>query len=178
MEGFAQGIVEVNDAVGLAQDSQVYQTPILQQLSMRLHTQIFACLCNFMRWYLDRSRKRFLNSFNENIARIFEDDLAQVRKLSDLLSAQIHRHMSADIRVSKLMKEEMTGGLKYLIKLAEAEEKQSQLRDRVVGEFLQDILHQQLSQSKEEITHSLQGIMKAWMENLQRQIPGRGSQAY
>ncbi len=171
-ESFAKGIVDINDAVSLAEKSQVYHTSALRQLTMRLYSQVFAYLYKFMRWYSDRSRSRFLKSFNENIHRTFEEDLAKVRKISHLLSEQINLHMSADVRVSKLLEEDTNSDVKYLIKLNEAETRRSQLREAATADLLEDILHRQLSQSKEEIEESLQGMMARYEERMRRELSG------
>jgi hypothetical protein len=164
--------VAINDAVNMVQKMQVYDTPALQQLTMRLYTQIFSYLSKFMAWFTDRSSKRFLKSFNENISRTFQDDLDQIKEISGLLAQQIQLHMSADVRVSKLLHENTNGDMKYLIKLHEAEQKRSRLRDTAYADLIQDSLHCQFQKSREEIESCLQGVMKEYYERMRREISG------
>ncbi|KPM38460.1 hypothetical protein AK830_g8093 [Neonectria ditissima] len=173
-ESFARGIVDVNDAVNLEHLSHVYDTPILQQLTMRLYVQIFTYLIKFMTWYMDRSRKRFLRSFNENINRLFEDDLNQVKQISNLLSRQIQMYMSADARVSKLMLEDLSGDMRYLLKLSETGERQSRLRDAANPEVLQRAWRCHIEKTKEEVRECVQEVMKDYQEMMRRSISGNG----
>ncbi|KAK7424338.1 hypothetical protein QQX98_000606 [Neonectria punicea] len=173
-ESFARGIVDVNDAVNLEHLSHVYDTPVLQQLTMRLYVQIFTYLIKFMTWYTDRSRKRFLRSFNENVNRLFEDDLNQVKQISNLLSRQIQMYMSADARVSKLMLEDLSGDMQYLLKLSEAGERQSRLRDAANPEVLQRAWRCHMEKTKEEVRECVQEVMKDYQEMMRRGISGSG----
>lgn len=125
-----------------------------------------------MEWYTDRSRSRFLRSFNENIYNTFQDDLAEIKQISSLLCQQIQLHMSADVRISKLLSEDMSGNIKYLIKLHEDEEKQSRVRDRAYADFLQAMLHRQFQKSKDEIKECLQSMITEYEEKVRREITG------
>src|SRR5215469_4649103 len=156
----------------MVQKSQVFQTPVLQQLAMRLYARVFSYLSKFMAWYTDRSRSRFLKSFNENIYNTFQDDLVQIKQISSLLCQQIQLHMFADVRISKLLSEDTSGNIKYLIKLHEDEERQSRVRDRAYADFLQAMLHCQFQKSRDEIKECLQSMIVEYEEKVRREITG------
>jgi len=167
-------MVEINDAVGLENLSHVYDTPVLQQLAMRLYAQIFSYLIKFMTWFTDRSRTRFLKSFNEHSLRLFEEELAQVKRISSLLSRQIQLHVSADVRVSKLLLEDLSGDIQYLLKFSEAEERQSRLRDAANAELLREVLRGQFEKTKDEVRECLLGVMSGYHEMIRSGVSGSG----
>lgn len=139
----------------MVQNNVVYNTPIIQQLAMRLYAQIFTYLGNFMAWYTDRSRTRFLRSFNENLSRTFQEDLESVKEIATALSQQIQLHMSADVRVSKLITEEISGDLKYLLKLAESNERRPRIQDETKERVMQNAIHAQFAEGGRELLQSL-----------------------
>ncbi|KAM0324313.1 hypothetical protein ACHAQA_008090 [Verticillium albo-atrum] len=173
-ESFARGVVDINDAVNLEHLSHVYDTTVFQELTMRLYTQIFTYLIKFMTWFTAQSRTRFLKSFNENSHRLFEDDLAQVKKTSALLSTQIQLHMSADVKGSKTLIEDMSGEIFYLRKFSEARERQARLRDAANTELIQSLLRHQFQKTKEEVQNCLEDMKKNFDENLRSAISGGG----
>ncbi|SPO04178.1 uncharacterized protein DNG_06861 [Cephalotrichum gorgonifer] len=173
-ESFAKGMIEINDAVGLENLSHVYDTPVIQQLAMRLYAQIFIYLIKFMTWFTDRSRTRLLKSFNENSLSAFEEELAQVKLISNLLSRQIQLHMSADVHVSKLMLEDLSADISYLLKFSEAGQRESRVRDAVNVELLRDVFRSQLEKTKEEMKECLLGVMGEYNETMRTAISGGG----
>lgn len=166
------GMIEINDAVRLENLSHVYDTPVLSQLTMRLYAHIFCYLIKFMTWHTDSSITRFRKSFNENSLRLFEEDLGQVKQVSSLLSRQIQLHMSADVHVSKLMLEDLSGDLRYLIKFSEVEERHSKVRDAANAELLRNVLRCQLEKTKDELKECLLGIMGAYGERIRCGVSG------
>ncbi|CAI4219214.1 unnamed protein product [Parascedosporium putredinis] len=173
-EAFAKGMVEINDAVRLENLSHVYDTPVLKQLTMRLYAQIFSYLIKFMTWYTDRSVARLLKSFNESSLRLLEDDLSQIKLVSNLLSRQIQLHMSADVRVSKLMLEDLSGDIRYLLRFSELEERQSKIRDAANAELLRAIVRGEIEKSKEEVKECMLGVMSSYNEMMRSAISGSG----
>ncbi|KAH6974180.1 hypothetical protein BKA56DRAFT_733835 [Ilyonectria sp. MPI-CAGE-AT-0026] len=171
-EAFAQGIVVINDAVSIAQKSQVFNTTALQQLVMRLYSQVFTYLIKFMTWYTDRSRTRFLKSLNENIQLTFQSDLDRVKEISELLSRHIQFHMSADGRVSKLMLEETSGDMKYLVKLQESSQIQARLQTEATASLVENMVHSQFQKSREELREDMRSFANALHNVLRQEISG------
>lgn len=167
-------MVEINDAVRLENLSHVYDTPVLKQLTMRLYAQIFSYLIKFMTWYTDRSVARLLKSFNESSLRLLEDDLSQIKLVSNLLSRQIQLHMSADVRVSKLMLEDLSGDIRYLLRFSELEERQSKIRDAANAELLRAIVRGEIEKSKEEVKECMLSVMSSYNEMMRSAISGSG----
>lgn len=87
--------------------------------------------------------------------RLFEEDLSQVKQVSSLLLQQIQLHMSADVHVSKLMLEDLSGDLRYLVKFSEVEERQSRVRDAANAE---------VEKTKDELKECSLGVMSAYGE--------------
>ena len=108
-----------------------------------------------MKWFTDRSRTRFLRSFNENLSRHFKDDLDRVKEVALLLSQQIQLHMSADVRSSKLLSEEISGDLKYLVALAESSQRQPRIREDAQETVMQNLLHSQFAENRKELLRDL-----------------------
>lgn len=171
-EAFARGIVDINDAVAIVQKNQVYSTPSLQQLTMRLYTRIFSYLSKFMAWYTERSRTRFLKSFNENLQQMFDEDLIQIKKISLLLSQEIQLYTSADVRVSKLLAEDTNWTVKYLVKLVENEKSQSKLREAANARMIQNMFLDQFKKSVGEIGESSKKMMAEYNERVRQEISG------
>lgn len=170
-EAFARGIVTINDAVKLENLSHVYDSQPLQQLTMRLYTQIFSYLIKFMTWYTERSGKRFLNSFNETKLQLFEDDLTEVKDISNLLSRQIHLHMSADVKVTRIMLEDCRRDLKYIRLTSEMNDRHARLRDAANAELVQNVVRGGLQEIKGEV---METIMQGFNELLRRGLAGEG----
>lgn len=171
-EAFAKGMIQINDAVRLENHSHVYDTPVLQQITMRLYAQIFLYLIKFMTWYTDHSMTRLLKSFNETALRVFDDDLAQVKQVSTLLFRQIQLHQSADTRMNNLMLEELSGDLRYLVRFSEMGERQSRLRDAANAELLRSVMRVQFEKSKQEFREYMVGVMEAYGEKMRSGISG------
>ena len=112
--------------------------------------------------------------FNETALRSFEDDLAQVKQVSSLLSQQIQRHMSMDGRVTKLMMEDMSGNIRYLIKASEVDERQSKIREAANAEFILRHVRRELEKTKGEVTERLIGVMGAYSEEVRSMLSGGG----
>lgn len=166
-ESFTQGIVAINDAVAMANNSQVYSTPEIQQLIMRLYTEVFVYLTKFMAWYTDRSRNRFLKSFNENLSREFGDDLENIKHLAGLLCNQVQLHTSADVRVSKLVTEELSDNVKFLVRNVETIGRQSTLLE----DFCEQLKHDIHSSFRETTKQALRDLAN---ELLTQKLAGDG----
>ncbi len=172
-ESFTKGVSEINDAVAIVQKSQVYDTQPIQQLVMRLYTQVFSYLHKFMAWYTSRSRTRFLKSFNENVSRTFDEDLRRVKEISVQLSQQIQLHMAADVRISKMLEQDTNWAVKYLVQLAESERMQRESQ-QVGDRLLQSMFLNQFNKTMEEIRESSKRMMIEYNERMRQSLSGAG----
>ncbi|KAH7139864.1 hypothetical protein B0J13DRAFT_677009 [Dactylonectria estremocensis] len=173
-EAFAQGIVIINDAVSMVQKSQVYDTPALKQLAMRLYSHVLTYLTKFMAWYTHRSRTRFLKSFNENIQQNFQADLDRVKEVAELLCRHIQLHMSADGRISKLMLEETSGNVKHLLRLQEAGRIQARIQNEATANLVENMVHSQFQKSREELREDMRSLANTLHEMLRQEISATG----
>ncbi|KAH8658137.1 hypothetical protein BX600DRAFT_500135 [Xylariales sp. PMI_506] len=169
-EDFVQGMIDINDSVRLVQCNQTYATPALQKLIMRLYTHIFRYLTKFLEWHSARSGSRFLQSFNENIRTRFAEDLAGVKKLSELISQQIQSYMSAEVHVSRLEQEDNNENIKYLITLYEESRDRSLIEESAYADMIQDALHCQFQKAQLDIENCLQRVIMKYHESLRQQI--------
>lgn len=167
-------MVEINDAVRLENLSHVYDTPVIEQLTMRLYAHVFSYLIKFMTWYTDRSVTRLLKSFNESSLRLFEDDLEQVKQVSGLLSRQVQLHMSADVRVSRMMLEDLSGDVRYLLRASEVEERQARIRDAANAEMVREVVRREIEKSRDEVKECMFGVMGSYSEMVRSGIAGGG----
>ncbi|KAH8894174.1 hypothetical protein GQ53DRAFT_839826 [Thozetella sp. PMI_491] len=170
---FTEGIIEINEAVGATQrETFMRPTPALQQLAMRLYTHVFSYLTRFMTWFTDRSRKRFLHSFNENLRDIFEQDLANIRKICSLISRHIQIQIAVDANASRFYSEAAYDNTRFILDLQEAETKNTRIRDAANAELFQHVLRQGLTKSNSEMAECMRNIMGEYMENVRRQVTG------
>lgn len=167
-------MIEINDAVRFENLSHVYDTPVLQQLTMRLYAQIFSYLIKFMTWYADRSVTRLLKSFNENALRVFDDDLEQVKQVSSLLSRQIQLHVSADVRASRLMLEDLSGDMRYLLRVSEVGERKAGIRDAASAHFVRELVRCEMERTRGEVRECMVGVMGAYREEVRSMLSGGG----
>ncbi|KAI0437533.1 hypothetical protein F4803DRAFT_538430 [Xylaria telfairii] len=171
-EAFAEGISDINDAVKIKHVSHIYDTPALRQLTMRLYAHIFSYLSKCLAWWTSRSRTRFLKSFNENILDIFEADRRQVKKVAHLMTEQIQRYISADVRASKLLSEEINDNVNYLIELEESAREQSRMRDAVQAELIENIVHSKIERGTRDVERCLQNVVGNIYERLRGEFVG------
>jgi hypothetical protein len=167
-------VVEINGAVQLEHMSHTYDSPVLQQLTMRLYTEIFSYLIKFMTWFTSNSRTRFLKSFNETNLNLFKEDLAQVKQISTLLSRQVQLHMSDDVRISRLLMENLSDDMRYLLKFSDVGERYSRVRDATNAQLLQKTFQSQLEKTKEEILSCVMGVMGDYNELVRSNASGVG----
>ncbi|KAJ0124393.1 hypothetical protein J7T55_005731 [Diaporthe amygdali] len=171
-ESFVKGVIAINDAVALVQGNQVYNTPQLQQLSMRLYTGVFSYLRKFMTWFTSKSRKRLLWSLNENLEQTFADDLEQVKSTSALLSQQIQLHMSIDVRISNLKIDKTNWALNYLISLIQNEEAQRRLQSATSERFFEKLFLENFQKSNDELKEALSNMMDGFKEVMRQAVSG------
>ncbi|KAH7129225.1 hypothetical protein EDB81DRAFT_860164 [Dactylonectria macrodidyma] len=174
IKAFAQGIVVINDAVSMVQRSQVYDTPALKQLAMRLYSHVLTYLTQFMAWFTHRSRTRFLKSFNENIQQNFQAGLDRVKEVAELLCRHIQLHMSADGRISKLMLEETSGNVKHLLHLQEAGQVQARIQTEATANLVENMVHSQFQKSREELREDMRSLANTLHEMLRQEISATG----
>ncbi|KDN64255.1 hypothetical protein CSUB01_01348 [Colletotrichum sublineola] len=172
-ESFAMGIIAINDAVNLVQRGHVYETPVIQQLTMRLYCYVFTYLCKFMKWYTAKSRKRFALSFNENLERLFQEDLDQVTTTSRLLSQQIQYYMSANVKVTKLIAEETSENVKTLLNMYEAGQRQSTIRETATADMVENMIQLRLQSSTEDLKDALKTMMDEFKARFLSEIAGK-----
>ncbi|KAG8170223.1 hypothetical protein KVR01_000968 [Diaporthe batatas] len=172
-ESFANGVIAINDAVALVQDNQVYNTPRLQELSMRLYTGVFRYLTNFMTWFRSKSMKRLLWSLNENLAQTFADDIQQVKSTSTLISQQIQVYMSMDVRISKLQGRETNSVLKHLIALLENGEAQRRLQVATHERMFEKMLTARFQRSDDELDKVAAKVLDGIKEAVRQTVSGQ-----
>lgn len=90
-EGFALAVTDINDCISTVHEEVLnYKNDsAVQNLVLRLYCLIFSFLINVMKWYTDKKRKRMMRSLNENIYSKYQQQLQQIRYLSET----IHRRM-------------------------------------------------------------------------------------
>ncbi|KAL1854413.1 hypothetical protein Daus18300_011432 [Diaporthe australafricana] len=172
-ESFANGITAINDAVALVQGNQVYHTPCLQELSMRLYTGVFGYLRKFMTWFTSKKIRRLLWSMNENLEQTFAGDLQQVKGTSVLISQQIQLYMSIDVRISKLQSQGTRGDLKHLVDLVENGEAQRRLQVATTERLFEEMLSKKFKKSSDELQKMAAKVLEGFNEALRQTISGQ-----
>ncbi|KAK1995569.1 hypothetical protein LX36DRAFT_157800 [Colletotrichum falcatum] len=172
-ESFATGIITINDAVNLVQRGHVYETPVIQQLTMRLYCHVFTYLGKFMKWYTAKSRRRFALSFNENLETMFQEDLDQVTATSQLLSQQIQHYMSANVKVTKLIAEETSQNVKTLLNMCEAGLRQPTVREAATTEMVDKMVKLRVQSSTEDLKAAMKSMMDEFQSRFVSEIAGK-----
>ncbi len=139
---------------------------------MRFYTRVFSYLCKFMTWYTKRRRDRFLECFNENVGRTFEEDLQGIKDISFQLLQQIQLHMAIDVQFSKLVGEDTNWGVKYLIDLVESDRAQRERQQQVSDRLMQDMYLAQFDKSLEEMRQSSKQLLIEFNERMRQSISG------
>jgi hypothetical protein len=154
--------------------SHVYHTTQLEQLIMRLYTNIFSYLIKFMTWFTGGKRSRFLNSFNENLLDLFKEDLAQVKSASEILSRSIELHTSADVRIVKIHSEALSEDMSQLLRFAELGERRDRIRDAANTELIEGALHRYFQMTTEKLNDCVDNLMQGYQEMIRSGISGSG----
>ncbi|POS71771.1 hypothetical protein DHEL01_v209834 [Diaporthe helianthi] len=172
-ESFATGVIAINDAVALVQGNQAYNTPRLQELSMRLYTGVFGYLTKFMTWFRSKSIKRMMRSLNEDLAQTFADDVQQVKSTSSLISQQIQLYMSVDVRISKLEGQRTNSVLKHLISLIENGEEQKRLQVSTQERVFERMFTARFQKSPDELERFAVKVVDGFCAALRQNISGQ-----
>ncbi|GME27034.1 uncharacterized protein K452DRAFT_362533 [Neofusicoccum parvum] len=110
-EEFGRAMTEINDSIATVHE-QVLQHKDeigMRHLVLRFYCQIFAFLINAMKWYTDKKRKRLLRSLNENLYSQYQEQILEVRRLSDemhkrSMNRKLTDMMSATARLHERLK--------------------------------------------------------------------------
>ncbi|KAF6840376.1 phytanoyl- dioxygenase family protein, partial [Colletotrichum musicola] len=167
-EAFTNGIVVINDAVGLVRQGHVWETDEIRQLTMRLYSHVFKYLSHFIRWFSDwhGSRRRFALSFNENLALEFRDDLDKVVETSRVLSQHVQRYAAVDVRINRIIGEEMNENLRYLTSVFEAEQRDSRLRAQVIADMVEQRVQVRLQSTTENVRATVKSDMEEYFNRM------------
>lgn len=142
---------------------------------MRLYAQVFSYLRKFMKWFTDRSRTRFLKSFNENLGQSFQDDLQKVKNTCTALSRQVQNHISAEVKATKLLVQNLNTNMEHLVTLYEASSSSSRdtsIRDAADAELMQNMLNNLYQKTPAAVGQSQSQMMLKYYQRLRKEISG------
>lgn len=149
----------------------IYNTPEVQQLVMRIYTRVFSYLRNFMTWYTERSRTRFLQSFNNNIQQVLKEDLEEVRRNSTLLSRHIQLYVAEDVRFTRLISDDTNEDMKYLIDLTQSEA-QKRRGFEITFAQMHALIQEHFYMSRMEMEKQRQQMLAEFHQTLRQTICG------
>ncbi|KAK3987611.1 hypothetical protein QBC44DRAFT_400058 [Cladorrhinum sp. PSN332] len=173
-EFFVKSVSEINDAVAVVQMSgQIYPTPSIQQLVMRLYTRIFSFLHKCLSWYACGSMSRFRRSFNEDVQRMFEEDLKLVRDTSLLLGQHIQFHTAIDGRQTRMIAEDTNRVVHHVKEFLDHQiTTQKRFQEEVGLVLFQNAILSQFQMSPEEMRKSAEKVIAEYSETIHRAIAG------
>ncbi|KAI9688410.1 MAG: hypothetical protein M1822_001359 [Bathelium mastoideum] len=102
-EGFSQALSEISDEIAaVARLFPVFHTKSMRGAVARIYAQIFLFLKRVMKWYMQKSIRRFLGSFREDMYDHFQDDVSLIKRLSQNVLREAQTSAFAEERYTRL----------------------------------------------------------------------------
>ena len=107
-EGLSKALEEINEAVAACvKDCIVYRTQAMQRNIADLYAHIFFFLQRTMDWYTRKSIKRALSSFKEDFYERFEEQIQNIKRISQTISREAQHGSNSEIRYTRIALEKL-----------------------------------------------------------------------
>ncbi|KAI0141733.1 hypothetical protein GGR57DRAFT_508995 [Xylariaceae sp. FL1272] len=104
IESLAEALCTISDAVVECRtELDMFRSREMMQLITDFYAHIFVFLSDVMDWIAQKSRKRLLDSFNENFSKKFQDQVDMIKRKADKIqtfAAQSSRAEQRDMRLA------------------------------------------------------------------------------
>ncbi|KAL8721872.1 MAG: hypothetical protein Q9181_007617, partial [Wetmoreana brouardii] len=105
-EGLSQALEEISEAVdACVKDGMVYRTQAMQNYIADLYAHIFLFLRHTIDWYMRKSIKRALSSLREDFYERFENEISNIKRLSQAICREAQHGSHSEIRYTRLVME-------------------------------------------------------------------------
>ena len=114
-EGLSRALKEISEAVdACVKDCVVYRTQAMQHNIANLYAHIFFFLRNTIDWYMKKSIKRALSSLREDFYEKFEEEVSNIKRISQAISREAQHGSHSEIRYTRMLTEDTVIGLQDL----------------------------------------------------------------
>ncbi|KZL69634.1 phytanoyl- dioxygenase family protein [Colletotrichum incanum] len=108
VEGLSEALCTIGEYVNdCATDQELFRTEDMQKLIADLYSHIFLFLTSVMDWMMKKRRRRLLDSFNEDLPSVFENDLEKIKAISNRIRNLAAQSSRAEARSTRLTLEEL-----------------------------------------------------------------------
>ncbi|KAL8827475.1 MAG: hypothetical protein Q9170_006999 [Blastenia crenularia] len=107
-EGLSRALEEISEAVdACVKDCVLYRTQAMQHNIANLYAHIFFFLRNTIEWYVRKSIKRALSSLREDFYDRFEDEISNIKRISQAISREAQHGSHSEIRYTRMVLEKL-----------------------------------------------------------------------
>ncbi|KAK2051879.1 hypothetical protein LY76DRAFT_556540 [Colletotrichum caudatum] len=108
VEGLSDSLSTIGEYVSdCAIDQELFQTEDMQKLIADLYSHIFLFLTTVMDWMMKKRRRRLLDSFNEDLLTVFEDDMEKIKTITKRIRNLAEQGSRAEVRSARSTLEEL-----------------------------------------------------------------------
>lgn len=142
-EGLSQALASVSDnIIDCCRSLEIFDTTAMKQKIGDLYSLVFLLLSDVMDWFMKKRRNRFLDSFNENLYKKFEDRIKSINETSATIRNLAAQSSYAEGRATRLYLEELGQDLRAGL--------EGQARQRAEMEYHASTIARQIEQSRME----------------------------
>ena len=112
-EGLSKSIVDINEAVdSSATACSLYPTAAIQEGVANLYSHIFLFMRDMISWYTEKSSRRLLSSLKEDFYKRYEDQVENIKSISQAVNRKAQQGSQAELRVTRLEVEDLRQDLR------------------------------------------------------------------
>lgn len=101
-DGLSESLLRIGQNItACTTDLEMFKTPIMLEHVSELYGLVFLFLSTFMDWFAKKRRYRILDSFNENLAQKFEDEVKAVTQKATLIRELVEQNSRAEVRETR-----------------------------------------------------------------------------
>ncbi|KAH7045279.1 hypothetical protein B0J12DRAFT_787205 [Macrophomina phaseolina] len=162
-EGFARAVAEINDCVATVHEEVLHHRDdiCMQHLVLRLYCLIFSFLIHVVKWYTDRGHKRGRRSLNESLYDHYQEQLREIRRLSEMISRRVNSRDMGNLRDSVAMLHQQNGTLRFLLELQQHDLRKSRLMQY---DYFEQLAVKIRNDHKEEMRHQQEQFQRVILE--------------
>ena len=121
-EGLSRSLLEITEAVqSCTRECLLYRTKAMQHDIADLYAHIFLFLRDTLSWYTKKSIRRVLSSFKEDFYDHFEDQIANIQRISNALNRRAQHASQSELRYTRLLVEDVSRNQRLALRKEERE---------------------------------------------------------
>ena len=186
-EGLSRSLLEITEAVqSCTRECFLYRTKAMQHDIADLYAHIFLFLRDTLNWYTKKSIRRVLSSLKEDFYDHFEDQIANIQRISNALNRKAQHASQSELRYTRLLVEDVSRNQRLALGKDEREaaerryQEQKALMEREREAQRAELLEQEQSRRLEELGRSMCASFKSicieeatrFLANINFNVPG------